>query len=60
MVFYGLADKSLDAVIEFYASEDQATRDLATILRDEPDWESILSVVRVEYARGRFQLIHSA
>jgi hypothetical protein len=43
--FYGLLDRELQVVVEFYLSREQAERDLAAVLRDEPAWAEQLAVV---------------
>ena len=38
MRFYGLLDRDHAEVIEFYATRQDANRDLTEILHDEADW----------------------
>ena len=49
VTFCGLADQSLQEVVEFFATREEAERTLRQVLRDEPDWREILSLVRVEF-----------
>ena len=46
-MLWGLADRFVDEVIEYYASREQAERALEAVLGDEPEWEGMLEVVRV-------------
>ena len=46
--FYGLADYSLQEVVEFFLTREDAERTLREVLRDEPSWRKILGLVRVE------------
>ncbi len=50
MNLYGLLSYRLQEVIEWYATLEDARRDLADILYDEPAWESELELVEVEIA----------
>ncbi len=50
-MLWGLADLFVDEVIEFYGSREQAERALDEVLRDEPDWEGMLEVVKVPRPR---------
>ena len=49
VIFYGLADDSLQEVVELFVSREEAERTLRDVLRDEPDWHEILVLVRVEF-----------
>jgi hypothetical protein len=49
MIFHGLADYSVNEVIELYCSEQEAEANLSEILRDEPGWAGTLEVVEVEF-----------
>ncbi len=46
--FYGLADYSVQEVVEFYLTREQAEEALREVLADEPDWAGILEIVEVE------------
>jgi hypothetical protein len=48
--FYGLLDRDLDEVIEFYPSREAAERELAEILADEPGWVEKLEIVLVDFS----------
>ncbi len=50
MVFYGLADWQVNDVVEWFPTRKAAEATLAQVLRDEPDFEAILGVVRVDFA----------
>ena len=39
MRLYGLLDRENNEVIEFHATRQDADRELAEILHDEPEWE---------------------
>jgi hypothetical protein len=45
---FALVDRSLPEPVELYARREDAERTLAELLRDEPDWESLLSIEEVE------------
>jgi hypothetical protein len=46
-MLWGLADRFVDEVIEFYGSREQAERALRAVLEDEPDWAGMMQVVPV-------------
>ena len=48
MVFYGLHDRWLNEVIEFYPSQEAARTELNEILADEPGWQDFLEIVLVD------------
>jgi hypothetical protein len=50
MLFWGLASRQFDEVIEFYGSREEADEALADVLADEPGWEHLLFVTPVELA----------
>ena len=52
MIFFGLADWSLQEIIEFYASHEEAESALQAVLMDEPDWLGFLSVEVIDLGRG--------
>jgi hypothetical protein len=60
--FYGLADYSVQEVVEFFASREEAEKTLQDVLHDEPQWESILGLVRVElgYDEARVEKLESS
>jgi hypothetical protein len=49
VVFYGVVDRRLREVIEFFASRSGAETFIAECLADEPDWTDILTVEVVEF-----------
>jgi hypothetical protein len=49
VLLYGLLDRQLERVVEFYVSREAAERELAVLLRDEPEWVELLEVVRVDF-----------
>jgi hypothetical protein len=52
VLFYGLADFNLREVVEFYASRADAEADLRRVLANEPVWERILGLVRVDLGKS--------
>jgi hypothetical protein len=52
-MLWGLADRFVDEVIEFYPSREQAQRALDNVLKDEPEWEGMLEVVPVPRPQTR-------
>jgi hypothetical protein len=48
MLWWGIHDRSIERVIEFFVSRDGAEETLEEILGDEPEWASILEVVPLE------------
>jgi hypothetical protein len=50
VIFWGLASRLVDEVIDLYASREEAEEALADVLGDEPGWEDLLFVARVELA----------
>ena len=44
-MLWGLTDRFVDEVIEFYASREQAERALQAVLIDEPGWEGMIEIV---------------
>ncbi len=54
-MLWALADHFVDEVIELYRSREMAERALRKVLRDEPDWEGMMTVVPVGLtARGHW------
>ena len=50
MVFWGLASRELNEAIELYASRAEAEQALVDVIIDEPSWECLLFVTRIELA----------
>ena len=48
-MFWGLLDRQIAEVVDFYLSREQAEAERETIIADEPEWESTLQVVRVDF-----------
>lgn len=48
MLLYALVELELAEAIELFASEDEARSALDQCLRDEPSWNGLLTVMRVE------------
>ena len=57
MIFFGIADSRIQEVIEFFATKADAEAELEQILRDEPGWASVLSVVAVDFSGEAPQLL---
>jgi hypothetical protein len=49
VIFYGLAEYTLQEVVEMFVLREEAERTLREVLRDEPEWREILGLVRVEF-----------
>jgi hypothetical protein len=47
VLFFGLASRRLEEVVEFYDTAEQAAAALSDALRDEPQWRGDLYVVAV-------------
>jgi hypothetical protein len=50
MRLYGLLDREHNEVIEFHATRQDADRELAEILHDEPEWEGRFEIVTVDFS----------
>ena len=48
MVWWGIHDRSIKQVVDFFASREEAEQTLQVILGDEPGWVSILEVVPLD------------
>jgi hypothetical protein len=48
MPWWGIHDRSVRQVVDFFLSRDEAEETLQVILEDEPEWASILEVVPLE------------
>ncbi len=53
MRLFVLVDCSLPEPVELYARREEAERTLEELLRDEPGWESLLSIEEIELAEPR-------
>jgi hypothetical protein len=49
VLLYGLHDRQIARVVEWYTSREAAERELAVILSDEPEWVEKLEIVRVDF-----------
>ena len=56
MLLYGLLDRQLERVVEFYVSREAVERERAVILADEPEWEAELEIVRVDFGGAGVQV----
>jgi hypothetical protein len=52
MVFWAVVSDEIDRVIEFFPTRWRAEEMLARVLWDEPDWQGILRVEKVELRTG--------
>lgn len=53
MLLYGLHDRQLERIIDWYTSRTAADLELATILNDEPEWmEQQLEIGRVDFSEA--------
>jgi hypothetical protein len=52
MFVYAVVTDEIDRVIEFYFVEEDAREMLAQVVHEEPDWENILRVERIELVCG--------
>lgn len=64
-MLWGLTDRFVGEVIQFYRSREQAERALRAVLADEPEWEGMMEVVPVRQSphcdwtpRGRSRRSH--
>lgn len=48
MLWWGIHDRSVRQVVEFFLSRDEAEETLEAILGDEPEWADILEIVPLE------------
>jgi hypothetical protein len=48
MVVWGVVSSEIEQVIEFFESRHEAQRMLAEIVRDEPHWEGVFRIERIE------------
>ncbi len=53
MILYGIASARSDDIEDWYLSRDEAEATLASILRDEPDFEGELEVEAVEFVESQ-------
>jgi hypothetical protein len=51
MVVWGVVSSEIEQVIEFFGSRHEAQRVLAEIVRDEPHWEDVFRIERIELGR---------
>jgi hypothetical protein len=50
MVVWGVVSSEIEQVIEFFGSRHEAQRMLAEIVHDEPHWEDVFRIERIELA----------
>jgi hypothetical protein len=58
VLFYGLLDRQLERVVEFYVSREGAERKRAVILADEPGWAELFEIVRVDFGGAGVRVQH--
>ena len=49
MVFFALVSDEIQAVVEFYPSQEEAEAELRDALSDEPGWVDVLRVEAFEF-----------
>ena len=52
MFFWAVVSDEINRVIEFFPTRRQAEKMLAEALRDEPDWQAVLRVEKIEFRAG--------
>jgi hypothetical protein len=50
VLLYGLHDRQLERIVEWYTSREAAEREIAVILADEPEGADLLDVVLVDFS----------
>ena len=53
MQLYGLHDRDLAEVVEFYPTLEDADRELREIVHDEPDWAGRYGIVLADFSGPR-------
>jgi hypothetical protein len=48
VLLYGLADYTVNEILVWYGTREEAEEALARVLIDEPDWQAIVGVESVE------------
>jgi hypothetical protein len=56
VLLYGLHDRQLERIVEWYTSREAAELELASLLDGEPDWAPNLEVVKVELGGAGVQV----
>jgi hypothetical protein len=51
MVVWGVVSSEIEQVIEFFRTRREAERMLAEVVRDEPNWQELFYIERIELAR---------
>jgi hypothetical protein len=51
MVLWGVLSSEIEQVIEFYRSRREAERMLTDVVRDEPNWQELFYIERIELSR---------
>jgi hypothetical protein len=51
MVVRGVVSSEIEQVIEFFRTQGEAERMLAEVVRDEPNWQELFSIQRIELGR---------
>jgi hypothetical protein len=52
IAFWAVVSVEINRVIEFFPTRWQAERMLAKVLWEEPDWQGVLRVERIEFRTG--------
>jgi hypothetical protein len=50
VLLYGLHDRQLERIVEWYTSREAAEREIAVILADAPEGADLLDVVLVDFS----------
>jgi hypothetical protein len=50
--FYAVVNDEINRVLDFFPDRQAAEAMLAEVFGDEPDWESILRIERIELVSG--------
>jgi hypothetical protein len=48
MVVWGVVSSEIEQVIEFFRTRREAERMLAEVVRDEPNWQELFYIERIE------------
>ena len=49
MIYYGVLDRRIGEVVEFFTSREGAEKFVAECLADEPEWRDVLAIHVVEF-----------
>jgi hypothetical protein len=48
MVVWGVVSSEIEQVVEFFRTRREAERMLAEVVRDEPNWQELFYIERIE------------